>query len=58
MSSEFMGHETILTLDIGPSEIRAVVMGAARYSYGGEVRIGIGRGSLLLFDAERGEVIR
>jgi hypothetical protein len=35
-----------------------VVMGAARYSYGDEVRIGIGRGSLLLFDAERGEVIR
>jgi ABC-type sugar transport systems, ATPase components len=58
LSSEFMGHETILTLDIGPSEIRAVVTGVARYSYGDEIRIGIGRSSLLLFDAERGEVIR
>ncbi len=58
LSAEFMGHETILTLDIGPSEIRAVVKGVARYSYGDEVRIGIERDAFLLFDAEKGEVLR
>jgi multiple sugar transport system ATP-binding protein len=57
LASEFLGHETILTLLVGNSKIKAVVKGRSKFTIGDQVSFSIDTNGILFIDPRDGKVI-